>query len=182
MFFFSLFPQRGEDGAEVVQAGFNVFYDVFREVGWLGEVVEVGEAFIFEPGDVQAGFVAGDDVRIFIFAPAAFGIFFGVPRLFAGVTIGGVVAGDEFREVFHAHGPALLGVVYVGAVIVIPNLFGPWLFGGGLVIEKQDVRLDAVGVKDAGGQAQDGVEVGVFQEPLPDGFADAALEQHVTRA
>ena len=55
---------------------------------FLGENVGIGtiggllEAFISEPEDVEAGFVAGEDVGIGVFAPAAFGIFFGVPGFF----------------------------------------------------------------------------------------------------
>ena len=144
-----LFSQRSEDGAEVVQAGFDVFHDVFGEVGGLGQVVEIGEAFVLEPRQVETGFVAGDDVGVFIFAPATLGIFFGVPRFFARVTIGRIVAGDEFREILHAHGPTFEGVMDVGAVIVIPDFFGPRRFRGGLVVEEEHVRLDTVGVKDA---------------------------------
>ena len=72
--------QRGEHGAEVVQAGFDIFDDVFVQIFRIGKVVQVGETFVFEPEDVQAGFVAGDDVGVGIFAPAAFGILFGTPK------------------------------------------------------------------------------------------------------
>jgi len=37
------------------------------------------------------------------------------------------------------------------------------VFGGGLAVEEEDVGLDALGVEDAGGQSQQGVNVGLFE-------------------
>ena len=52
-----LFAKSGENGAEVVEAGFDVFDNLFGEIFWIGQVIEIGEAFVFQPEDVQAGFV-----------------------------------------------------------------------------------------------------------------------------
>jgi len=51
-------------------------------------------------------------------------------------------------------------MVDVGTVVVNPDLLRPGIGGGFPIFEEEDVRLDAVGVEDAGGQAQDGVQLG----------------------
>jgi hypothetical protein len=169
----SLLLKGGEDGAEVLESGFKVFGDVFGEVFGIGEIVEVGKALVFEPGDVEAGFIAGDELGVGEPAPAAVGALFGVPGLFTGVAVGWLIARDEVGQVLEAHGVALEGVMDVGAVVVVPNLFGPGFFGGGLIIEEEDVGFNALGVEKPGGQAQDGMQVGVFEELFADGFAGA---------
>jgi hypothetical protein len=45
--------------AEVAQRGFDGFGDFFGEEVGGGEVGEVVEAFVFEPEEIEAGFVAG---------------------------------------------------------------------------------------------------------------------------
>ena len=69
----------------------------------------------------------------------------------------------------------------VGAVVVVPDLFRPRVGAGFAIVEEDHVGFDPLGVEHAGGKAQDGVEVGVVQQLLPDGLAGAALEQHVVR-
>ena len=41
--------------------------------------------------------------------------------------------------------------MFVGAQIVNPELLCPRFLGGGFAVEEEDVRLDALGVEDAGG-------------------------------
>lgn len=67
----------------------------------------------------------------------------------------------------------------VGAVIVHPNLFCPGVFAGGAVVEEENVGFDALGVEDAGGQTQDGVEIRRFKEFLAHGFACAPFKEDV---
>jgi hypothetical protein len=69
--------------------------------------------------------------------------------------------------------------VLVGAQVVDPELAGPGLRGGGLAVEEEDVGLDALGVEDAGGQAQEGVDVALGEQLAADGLAGAALEEDV---
>jgi hypothetical protein len=66
-----LLPRGGEDGAEVVQAGFDVFHYFFGEVFGGREGCRGWRGFCFEPKDVETGFVAGGDVGLGKFAPAA---------------------------------------------------------------------------------------------------------------
>ena len=50
---------------------------------------------------------------------------------------------------------------------------------GGFAVEEEDVGFDALGVEDAGGQAQEGVDVAFLEEFAADGFARAAFEEDV---
>ena len=70
----------------------------------------------------------------------------------------------------------------VRSQVVDPELGRPRLFvGGGFAVKKEDVRLHALRVKNAGGQAQQGVDVGLLEQFAPDRFASAAFEEHVVR-
>ena len=71
--------------------------------------------------------------------------------------------------------------VHVRAQVVDPELFRPRLFLRRFAVEEEDVRLHALRVEDAGGQAQQGVHVGLLEQFAPDGLARAAFEQHVVR-
>jgi hypothetical protein len=59
--------------------------------------------------------------------------------------------------------------VFVGAEIVDPELVGPRLLGGGFAVEEEDVGLTAspartaLGVEDACRQAEQRVNVGLFE-------------------
>ena len=52
-------------------------------------------------------------------------------------------------------------------------------FAPGLAVEEEDVRLHALGVEDAGRQAQQRVDVALVEQLAADGLAGAALEEHV---
>ena len=78
------------------------------DVGIGGGVGGVFQAFLAEPEDVEAGFVAGDDLFVGVGAPAAIGSLFGpcwlavvaaCLCLVRGRQVVSVVAGDEFVEV-----------------------------------------------------------------------------------
>ena len=69
----------------------------------------------------------------------------------------------------------------VRAQVVNPQLLRPRLFLRGLAVEEQDVRLHALRVKNAGGQAQQRMHVRLLEQFAPDGFARAAFKQHVVR-
>lgn len=47
----------------------------------------------------------------------------------------------------------------VGSQIVEPDLPGPGFLTGGLTIKEDHIRLYALGIEDAGGESEDGVEV-----------------------
>ena len=50
--------QFGENFAEAVEGGFEVFDDLFSEVVWFGQVVQVDQAVVLEPEDIETGLVA----------------------------------------------------------------------------------------------------------------------------
>jgi hypothetical protein len=70
--------------------------------------------------------------------------------------------------------------MFVGAQVVNPKLLCPRFFSGGFAVEEEDVGLDALGVEDAGGQREQGVNVGLFEQLSPYGFA-GAFEEDVVR-
>ena len=97
-----------------------------------------------------------------------------------GVAVGGLVGGDEVREVLFFQRVGLAEGGHVRAQVVEPDFLRIALVTGA-AREEQDVRLDALRVKDAGRQAQDGVEVAFFHEVAADGLAVAVSEEHVVR-
>lgn len=78
-----------------MQASFDVINDFFGEDFRFGQVVEIGEAFVLEPKDVQAGLVACEYILERKLAPATFGILFRVPGFLALVAFPGAVAINE---------------------------------------------------------------------------------------
>ncbi len=102
-----------------------------------------------------------------------------MPGFFALVDILRAIALDKISQILKTHGLALERVMDIGAVIVKPHLFGPWLGTRWLVIKKQHIRLYTLGIKNTGGQTQDGMQRCIFQQFAADGFACSALKQHV---
>ena len=72
-------------------------------------------------------------------------------------------------------------MVDVGAVVIDPDLFGPGIFAGGLAVEEKDIGFDAIGVEDAGGEAEDGVEIGGLHKFLANGLAGTTFEEDIVR-
>jgi len=99
-----------------------------------------------EPEDIEIGFVALDQVFV---GKASEALGFG-PLM----AIRGVVAAYKIIQVGAGEGVGLQGEVLVGAEIVDPERAGPRRFGSRLAVEEEHVGLDALGVEDAGGQAQ----------------------------
>src|ERR1700685_697579 len=63
--------------------------------------------------------------------------------------------------------------------VVNPQRLRPRSRAGRLTVEEQDVRLHSLGVEDAGGQAQQCVNVGLFQQFAPNRLPGAALKEYV---
>lgn len=159
-----------------LQVGDNVAADYAR----LGEVVRVLQGLILQPEDVQARLVAADDFLVGIGTPAARWIVL-APARSALMAVGRIVEGDELVQVRTLERVGLEGEMHVGAQVIDPELLGPRLFAGRLLVEEDDVRLDPLGVEQAGGEAQQGVHVAFMQELLADGLTCSALEEHVVR-
>ena len=45
----------------------------------------------------------------------------------------------------------------VGAVIINPDFFGPWVFAAGFVVKENYIGFNALSIEYPGGQAKDGV-------------------------
>ena len=156
---------------KLLQRDFEAFNDLGGEFGGWGEVLGVFEAVVLEPEDVEVGFVAGHDFVVAEFLEA-----FGFFALGDG---SGLIDGFKVVEVFVGQRVSLKGEVLVGAEVVDPEICRPGCFAGFLTCKEEDVRLHALGVEDAGGQAQEGVDIAAFEEFAADGFAGAAFEEHV---
>ena len=165
---------------EAVEAGFEVFDDFFCQHIGVGEVVEVGKAFVFDPEDVQTGFVSGNQFFIGIGPPSAFGVVL-APGRFAFCFVGIVVALHKIVEVGPCHGLLLRGMMDVGTVVIVPHRLCPWLFTGRFVDKKQDVGFHSRCVEDPRRQAQDGVDLRGFEELLANGLSGATFKEYVVR-
>ena len=81
---------------------------------------------------------------------------------------------------FQGQGVAFAEAGHVGAQIIDPDFLRValvFLAAG----EKEHIGFDALGVKDAGGQAQDGVQVALVHEVGADLLAVAVGKEHVVR-
>ena len=173
--------ETGEHLAEALQACFEVFDDLFGEVVGLRQVVQVRQALVLEPENIEAGLVAHPDLLITVTAPASFGCVLLVPGRLALVPVLRVVAADEIRQVLIAHRLLLQRVVNIGAVVVVPDLLRPGIRAGFAVIEEDHIGLDPLRVEHAGRKTQNGVQVGVVQQLLADRLTGTAFEQHIVR-
>ena len=57
---------------EAGEAGFEGLDDLFDEIIGFGQVIQICQALVFEPSDVETGLVARADFLIAVAAPAAF--------------------------------------------------------------------------------------------------------------
>lgn len=95
------------------------------------------------------------------------------------VAVLGLERLDELRQVVVAQRVLLQGVMDICPVVVDPQPVRPRRLRGWLPVEEQHVRLDALGVEDAGRQPQERVNVAFVQELSPDGFPGSTLEENV---
>ena len=63
--------QIPRDQLELLQRGLQVFHNFLRNHLGRGQLVPVGQAVVFEPKNVQAGLVAGDQLVMAVGAPTA---------------------------------------------------------------------------------------------------------------
>ena len=81
----------------------------------------------------------------------------------------GIVARHELVEVAALERIFFEGEVFVGAQVVNPELQmpvrlrTPGFLGSWFAVKEKDIRLDALGVEDAGGQTEQGVNVRLFE-------------------
>ena len=123
----------------------------WREDIGIGKIIGFFEAFVSEPEDIEAGFVAVDEFVIVVGSPAAVGTLFGPSRR-SLIAILGIVALNELVEVFALQGIGLECEVFVGSEIVDPELLGPWRFACRFLVEEKNVRFHALGIEQPFGR------------------------------
>ena len=92
-----------------------------------------------------------------------------------------MIALDEVQQIAVGHGMLFQGKVDVGSEIVDPDILGLHIGACGLLVVEDDVCLDAGLVEDTGGQAEDGMQIGGFQQLAADDLTGAAFKQHIVR-
>ena len=142
------------------------------------KVIRVFEALVSQPEEVEADFVAAEDLFVGIGTPASLGSFRG-PRCLAVVAVFGAVALDEFVEVGAGHPLGLEREVLVRSEVVDPDGFRPRFRRARLAVEEEDVRLHALRVEDAGGEAEQRVDLALLEQVPAHGLAGAPFEEHV---
>lgn len=75
------FVQRSENLPEILQPSLEILDDLCGRRIRIGQIFQISEALVLDPGDVQAGFVTCRDFIISEPAPTVFGIGLGVPAL-----------------------------------------------------------------------------------------------------
>lgn len=105
------FFQCPDNFSEAVEACFQIFDDFLGQFIGFGKVIQVGQAFVLKPKDIQAGFVAGNDLFIGVFAPPALRVLFLAPCLFPLVPVLGIETGDKVLQILKPEGFLFQGVV-----------------------------------------------------------------------
>lgn len=164
---------------KTTQTGRDILDDLFGEVRRFGEIIEVRKGVIFQPKQIEAGFVAGGEFRKRELPPTALRVLFGMPGFLPLLAVRRVVAVNELAEIFEAERLAFQGVVDVGPVVVVPDLLGRGTFARRPVVKKEDVRFHSLGVENAGGQTEDGVQFRGLHQLLPDGLPGPTFEKHI---
>ena len=174
------FAQVFGNQAELFQGRFQLFHDFFSDDVRIGEVFCVFQRLVPQPKNVEIDLVPGHDIVQGVSSPATVGVF-PVPGRYPFVTVSRIEASHKLVQVGAGEGVLLERVVDVGTVVVEPDLFCPGPFPTRLAVEEKDVGLNPLGIKDAGRQAQDGVQVAFLQQLAPHRLPRAAFKEHVVR-
>ena len=177
---FALFSKLCENPAQVRHDGFHFLHGAGGQDGGFREVGAGFGAVVLEPGDVEGVVPFGDPLAGELAEAAGLA---GVLAFFQG---GGIALGIgaegffEIGEVLAGERGALAELRHVGPEVIDPDFFGVVLVGGAPG-EEEDVGFNALGVEDAGGETQDGVQVALVHEVAADVLADAGLKQNIVR-
>ena len=178
--FIKLLFQCGHQLVEAIQCGLQILNDIRSQFVGIGQAVQIGQGLVLDPEDVQTGLVPFQDILRAEPPPAAIGVGFR-PGFLPFVAVLRVVAADKVIQIGIGHGMLLQCEMDVGAEIVNPDIFRLPLWAGGALIEEKHVCLDAGLVENAGGQAENGMQIGGFQKLSADGLPRAAFKKHVVR-
>ena len=80
--------------AKLLESGFKIVKDLPRQFSRCRQVIRILQRVILEPEDVEAGFVASDQIGIVVAAPAAGGV---LRAPGGGAGLGDVVADRRIR-------------------------------------------------------------------------------------
>jgi hypothetical protein len=61
--------QPRQNLAKTIEVRLQVLNDLFRQLVRLGQIVGIGKAFVPQPENIEAGFIAGDQIVIGVSAP-----------------------------------------------------------------------------------------------------------------
>lgn len=91
--------QARQHGPKTTQPRLQVLNDLLRQLIRLRQIVQIREALVLEPEDIQAGLVARGQFLVCVLTPAALRTLLRVPRRFPFVPVLCVVAIDELNQV-----------------------------------------------------------------------------------
>jgi hypothetical protein len=94
--------QTHQNPAEATQPCLEVLDDLLGKLIWLRQVIEVSEALVFEPEDIEARLVARGQLLIGELALATFRVLVRIPSCFALVSVFRIIAIDEVGKVLKA--------------------------------------------------------------------------------
>ena len=135
------------DVLESVQSLLQIGNNGLRQNVGFGQVFQIRQRSVFDPGDVQTCFIAGKDFLA--------GVFF-EPFRFRPAFI----AGDKVFQIVIAERLCYQREVHIRAQIVKPDVFrAVSVFNRRHLVKEKHVRLDALRVKDSGRQAQNGMQI-----------------------
>jgi len=164
----------------VFECSLQIIGDLLSQNFRIWKVLAVFQRIVFEPEDVEVGFVAFDDLVVGEAAPATVGLLFLGPIAAAfGSRVFGFVERYELVEVGSLERVGFEGEVLVGAEVVDPQLLGPRFFLSWFVLQEQHVGFDALSVEDARRQAEQSVDVTLLEQIRADGLSGSALEEDV---
>ena len=175
-----LSPQLRLKLPKAIQRALEIFDYLISEHIGRRQIIEIGKGFILYPKDIEAGFIARQDLGNIEFTPAAVGILL-APSFGALKAILRIVAGDEILQVRILHRILLQREVDIRAEIIDPHGLRLRIRACWALIEKDNVRLYAWFIKDTSGKAEDRMQIGGLQQAFADYLTRAALKQHVIR-
>ena len=84
------------DFFEILYGGLQIFHNILRKDIGIGEIIQVCQRFIFDPENIQTGFVPSGDFFVSVFAPTAIRIAF-TPGLQTVKAVCRIIAGDRIN-------------------------------------------------------------------------------------
>lgn len=87
---------------KTIQSRLKIVNNLKGQLIRFGQIIQIGQALILQPKNIQTGFVACHDLIKTVFTPAAFRIVLFVPGFLTLMTIERVITGNEFLQILKA--------------------------------------------------------------------------------